>query len=149
MTGELSVAVQGHWQEELAEYLLKLVLDGELRVLPPAKASPNSKGFILCLNNRGSQNHQFCTLPQPLNEKAELSVGWYLTLYLPDRNRLSWRLTKGIQFPKELLGGEHPKATDSVDSMKSKQKETIHPSVQRQFTPMPFSVTIFLELRGV
>lgn len=75
--------------KEFAEYILKLVFDGELRVLPPTKASPNSKGFILCLKNRGSQNPQFCTLPQPLNEKVELAVGQYLTLRLPDRNMLS------------------------------------------------------------
>lgn len=136
--------------KEFGEYILKLVFDGDLRVLPPTKASPNSKGFILCLKNRGSQNPQCCTLPQSLNEKVELSTGRDLTLYLPDRNMLSWLLTKGIQYIKALLlGGEHPKTTDSVDSIKSKQKETIHPSVQRQFTPMPFNVTIFLELRGL
>jgi hypothetical protein len=63
---------------------------------------------------------------------------------------LSQLLNKGIQYFKELLlGGEHPKTTDSVDSIKSKQRETIHPSVQRQFTPIPFSVAIILEFTGV
>lgn len=46
------------WQtlKEFAEYILKLMFDGELRVLLSTKASPNSKGFVLCLKNRGTQN---------------------------------------------------------------------------------------------
>lgn len=56
---------------------------------------------------------------------------------------LSWPLTKGIQdFKKLLLGGDQPKTPGSVDSMENKQKETIHPSVEREFTPVPFRVAI-------
>lgn len=64
-----------------AEYVLKLMLDGELRVLLSTKASPNSKGFVLCLQERGTQNPEFCALPQPLNEEGDFSAGRYLPLF--------------------------------------------------------------------
>jgi hypothetical protein len=63
---------------------------------------------------------------------------------------LSWPLTKGTEYFKRpvLLGGEQPKIADSVDSTESKQKESIHPSVQRQFTPIPLIVSVILSVRA-
>lgn len=91
------------------------MFNGEPKILLSTKASPNSKGFVFLLEEQRN--------PQPVIEKAGLSVRLYLTLCLPDGNMLTWPLTKGVEyFKKLLLGGDQPKTADSVDSVENNRR---------------------------
>lgn len=124
------------------------------------KASPNDTAFILCRKNGVGQNPQFRPFhrSQSMRKVEPISIShparWdsACTLYLQeDENMLCWPSPKRAEYFQRpiFLGGELPKIAGSGDSTESKSKETIHPNVQRQFTPTSFMVSSIPEIMRV